>query len=330
MLPAAAAVAVVGLVAAGVRAPGGPSPAAPSVVGPPPLAARSRPLRPLAVPATARVIVFSPHPDDETIGAGGLIARLVRAHAAVRVVFVTNGDGYPEAVKEGFHLQRPTDEDYVELGELREREALAAARHLGLRRKDVVFLGFPDGGLAELWRTHWLRTRPYTSPYTKEDSPPYPDTVNPDVEYDGQDLTSVIARILESFRPTVVVMPNPFDRHRDHEHAAYFVTEAVSRLQDRGILPRDLTVLTYLVHYPSWPIVRAPAFDRCFPDERVPFTQWTETELAPAESAAKRAALAEYRSQLDVMNGFLRLFLCRNELFGHLDAKVLAKIAAIH
>jgi len=297
---------------------------------PPAIGLRPGKLGTLALPPKSRVILFAPHPDDETLAAGGLLTRLVHQHAAVRVVFVTNGDGYPEAVKEGFHLQRPTDEDYLELGELREREALAATRHLGLQKRDVSFLGFPDGGLAELWRTHWLRTRPYTSPYTKEDSPPYIDMVNPDVEYDGQDLTSVITRLLRDFLPTVVIMPNPFDRHPDHEHTAYFVTEALSNLQDQGVLARDIVLLTYLVHYPSWPIVRAPAFDRCFRDNRLPFTHWTETELSPAESTAKRAALAEYRSQLDVMNGFLRLFLCRNELFGNLDAKLLAKIAAIH
>jgi len=107
----------------------------------------------------------------------------------VRVVFVTNGDGYAEAVAQDFHEQKPRDTDYVEFGEIRRREAIAAARHLGLHRGDLVFLGFPDGGLAQLWQDHWSRTRPYTSPYTKEDSPPTPDGA----EYDGQDLASLVA-----------------------------------------------------------------------------------------------------------------------------------------
>jgi LmbE family N-acetylglucosaminyl deacetylase len=276
------------------------------------------------------VVVFTPHPDDETLAAGGLISRLAGAGVPVHVVFITNGDGYPMAVKADFDLASPTRADYVELGELREREALAALGRLGLGRRHVSFLGFPDGGLGHLWHAHWSPSHPYTSPYTREDSPPYRDTVNPDVGYDGQDLTGVIERLLRDLRPSVVLMPHPHDTHRDHASTSYFVTEAVSALQARGVLSPDLTVLTYLVHYPSWPTTRGPDFDRFLAREDVPDTTWLETELSPDELAAKRAALGEYRSQLEVMNGFLRSFLCRNELLGKLDARLLARIAAIH
>jgi len=321
------------LVAAGAMIGGGRIPAlgaeasiAPNAASLPP---SSPPLvSPLALPAQARVLVFSPHPDDETLAVGGLIYRLVHRRIPVHVVFVTNGDGYAEAVEEDFALHKPTDADYVALGELRQREAIAATKHLGLRKRDLSFLGFPDGGLAELWRAHW--SQPYTSPYTKEDSPPYPDTVNPDVGYDGRDLTSVISRLLRDFRPSVVIMPHPYDRHLDHVHTAYFVTEAVDALQAKGLLPADLRILTYLVHYPSWPAVRAPLFDRFLPIAGLTDTAWTETEISPAELEAKRAALAEYKSQLEVMNGFLRRFMCKNELYETVDRQILAHIASVH
>src|SRR5881628_2026482 len=263
-------------------------------------AAAARPaaaVAPLALPAHPRVVVFAPHPDDETVGLGGLLFRLAQAHAPLRVVFVTNGDGY--------------------------RRALA---HLGVARRDVRFLGFPDGGLAELWRAHWLRTHPYTSPYTKESSPPDAEGVG----YDGQDLTSVVSGILRDFGPTLVVMPHPYDTHLDHAHASYFVTEALSELEASGVLAPVPTVLTYLVHYPRWPALGAPSFDRELPLGDLPDTRWSESELAPAELAAKRAALEEYRSQLGVMSGFLRHFLCRNELFATVDPSVLVRIAAVH
>jgi LmbE family N-acetylglucosaminyl deacetylase len=282
----------------------------------------------LSLPARPRVLVFAPHPDDETVAVGALIARLTHRHVPVRVAFVTNGDGYASAVEAGFDTPRPTDADFLALGELRQGEARRAARHLGLGRRDLTFLGFPDGGLAELWLAHW--SEPYTSPFTKEDRPPYPDALNPDADYDGRDLTSVIARVLRDFRPTVVVMPHPYDRHADHQHTGYFVTEAVAGLQAKGYLPVDLTVLTYLVHYPSWPATRPPLFDRFLPIGGLTDTVWRETDVTPAELAAKRAALGEYRSQLEVMNGFLRRFLCRNELYGSVDRQLLARIASIH
>jgi LmbE family N-acetylglucosaminyl deacetylase len=283
---------------------------------------------PLALPAQLRVVVFSPHPDDETVAVGGLIHRLVHRRVPVHVVFVTNGDGYPRAVEQGFDLDRPTDSDYIAFGELRQREAIAAGRALGLRRRDMSFLGFPDGGLAELWRAHW--SLPYTSPYTKENSSPYADTVSPDAGYDGRDLTSMLARLLRDFRPTVIVMPHPYDRHLDHVHTSYFVTEALSRLQEQGVLSADVRVLTYIVHYPSWPASRPPLFDRLLPIDTVTDTSWFDTELAPAELAAKRAALEAYKSQLVVMNGFLRRFMCHNELYGTVDRELLAKIALVH
>jgi len=281
---------------------------------------------PLALPAHARVVVFAPHPDDETVGVGGLLFRLAQGHTPLRVVFVTNGDGYTRAIEEDLDIKRPTDADYVALGELRQREALAALAHLGVPRRSVRFLGFPDGGLAELWRAHWLRTHPYTSPYTKESSPPDAEGVG----YDGQDLTSVVSGILRDFAPTVVVVPHPYDTHLDHAHTTYIVTEALSELAASGVMAPAPIVLTYLVHYPRWPALRGPSFDRELPLGEVPDTGWRETELAPAELAAKRAALEEYRSQLGVMNGFLRRFLCRNELFATIDPHVLLRIAAVH
>ena len=291
--------------------------------------AARRPLaEPLVLPRAPRVIVFSPHPDDETVAAGGLIARLARRGLPVRVVFVTNGDGYPHAVEEGLDVAMPTTSDYVAFGALRQREAVAAARKLGLRRGDLSFLGFPDGGLADLWRAHWAE--PFTSPYTNETSPPYPDAVSPEAEYEGKDLTSVIAWLLRDFRPTVVIMPHPYDRHPDHAHTSFFVTEAMSGLQAKGLLPATIQVLTYVVHFPSWPAIKPPAVDRCLTVSELGDTLWTENELAAPDLASKRAALAEYRSQLYVMNGFLRRFLCANELYGAVDGQLLARIAKVH
>lgn len=48
-----------------------------------------------------RLMVFSPHPDDESLGAAGLIQRVLKTGGSVKVVFMTNGDGFPEAVEMG-------------------------------------------------------------------------------------------------------------------------------------------------------------------------------------------------------------------------------------
>lgn len=81
------------------------------------------------------LMVVAPHPDDETIGVGGLIAAHRDANVPVTVVVLTDGAlGIPGT---------RAAEDYVML---RERETRAAADALG--GFEMRFLRFPDGGLA--------------------------------------------------------------------------------------------------------------------------------------------------------------------------------------
>ncbi|MFL6244960.1 MAG: PIG-L family deacetylase [Thermoanaerobaculia bacterium] len=70
-----------------------------------------------------RLLVLAPHPDDEVIGCGGLIAQHLREHRAVRVVIATDG---------------------AEGGDAAVREAEARRGVAALGAADVVFLGFRD------------------------------------------------------------------------------------------------------------------------------------------------------------------------------------------
>jgi LmbE family N-acetylglucosaminyl deacetylase len=282
----------------------------------------------LVLPAQPRVLVFSPHPDDETIALGGLLFELAHAGAPVRVVFLTNGDGYLEATQERFHVPEPRPADYRALGWVREKEARAADERLGLRPEALRFLGFPDDGLAALWGPYW--SQPYTSPRTGARRPPYANSVAPEAAFEGRELTALLERQLTEFAPTVVLIPHPADTHADHVHTSYFVIEALRSLEARGALPADVLVLTYLVHYPSWPHRAPSAREWQLPIDAPPDTVWLSRELTPAALAAKREAVAEYDTQLAVMRGFLQSFVARNELFGRLDTRVLDRIASVH
>lgn len=48
---------------------------------------------PMATAAREGWLILAPHPDDEALGAGGLIAGLSRAGARLRVAFLTSGSG---------------------------------------------------------------------------------------------------------------------------------------------------------------------------------------------------------------------------------------------
>ena len=83
--------------------------------------------------AATSLIVVAPHPDDDVLGCGALIAR-VAPHLPVRVIYVTDGaashDGSPT-----YPPQR--------LRDVREREARRGLRRLGVKTPPL-FLGWPD------------------------------------------------------------------------------------------------------------------------------------------------------------------------------------------
>jgi LmbE family N-acetylglucosaminyl deacetylase len=85
------------------------------------------------------VLVLAAHPDDETLGAGGLIASAVRRDARVTIVVATDGDAS--------HPASPTHTPQM-LARRRRAEVQNAVRELGVTT-DVHFLGLPDGRLDE-------------------------------------------------------------------------------------------------------------------------------------------------------------------------------------
>ncbi|MFD6161309.1 PIG-L deacetylase family protein [Nocardia sp. NPDC060256] len=91
----------------------------------------------LSLTGWRHLIVVAPHPDDEVLGVGGLIA-LARSHdLPVTVVTVTDG----EASHPGSPTCSPT-----ELAELRVAESRRAARELGVEAP--IRLGIGDGRVA--------------------------------------------------------------------------------------------------------------------------------------------------------------------------------------
>jgi LmbE family N-acetylglucosaminyl deacetylase len=248
----------------------------------------------------------------------------------VRVVFVTNGDGYVDGVRRGVNRPHASRADFLEYGELRHGEALRALHDLGLQEADGVFLGFPDDGIDDLWAGHWSTRKPYTSPYTRFDRPPYKESFSRRVEYAGTDLEREIIATLHDFNPDWVLLPDPRDRHPDHCSTGVFVLAALRKLrQVNDAASTHAQVFTYLVHYPDYPaspawmkeIQGAGVGGSLTASRELSAIHWLNLPLTPGELARKRQAMVEYRSQIQVMNPFLEQFLRSSELFGQLDAE---------
>ena len=107
-----------------------------------------------------RLMCVLAHPDDESLGTGGTLAKYAAQGVATYLVTATRG----ERGRYGDSKESPGP-DIV--GKAREAELLAAARELGLR--EVRFLDYPDGALDKVDTTeaiekisgHLRRVRPH-------------------------------------------------------------------------------------------------------------------------------------------------------------------------
>src|ERR1043166_10264967 len=83
------------------------------------------------------VLIFTPHPDDDTFAVGGTMALLARNKNRVFVVIYTNDN-------KGSYDQDMTSE---RLARIRKAEEEASCAVLGIPKENIVWLGHDDGEL---------------------------------------------------------------------------------------------------------------------------------------------------------------------------------------
>ena len=86
-------------------------------------------------PTTAPMVVIVPHPDDETLAAGGLIASQRDRGVDITIIAVTDGE----------HAYT----DNHGLAELRRHEQTAALARLGVLRDKIIRLGLTDSNVTQ-------------------------------------------------------------------------------------------------------------------------------------------------------------------------------------
>lgn len=138
-----------------------------------------------------RMIVFAPHPDDETLGCGGTIAKKLSEGYEVLVVVMT--DGRHSFLKGLGIASDPTPE---ELKEIRRKEVKEATRILGVPEENLLFLDFFDGTLEE----------------------------------NEAEARKKVIKLLEENAPSEIYFPHEKDGHPDHRATNRIVANAVRKL----------------------------------------------------------------------------------------------------
>lgn len=269
-----------------------------------------------------KVLIFAPHSDDEALGAAELIKKSLAKGAEVKVVLATNGDGFVQAFGTQTITSISRAEDYIQTGYGHQRESLAAMGLLGMKEEDVLFLGYPDRGIASLWSYNWMNSLPYQSSDTKSQESPYNNSYTPNALYSGQSMVQDISKIIKDFQPTYVVYPHPSDRHTDHWGLYAFVKFSLTSLD---YTPKQ--ELLYLVHKAAWPapLKRNRSLFLVPPMSLLNTgTQWLSLSMTDKEVEEKAFVLEQYQSQLRRVGSLLSSFERKNELFGvYENAKLL-------
>jgi LmbE family N-acetylglucosaminyl deacetylase len=170
------------------------------------------------------------HPDDESLGFGGTLAKYASEGVDVFVVTATRGDAGR------FRGHRPGDADHpgpAALGKIREHELRAAADTLGVR--EVSLLDYPD--------QHLDRAQP-------------------------REVIGRIVREVRRLRPDVVVTfgPDGAYGHPDHIAISQFTTAAMLAAADRGFAvngagPEATPHSVSKLYYIAWPASTWAAYE---------------------------------------------------------------------
>ena len=233
-------------------------------------------VQPLELRSSDSVLVFAPHPDDETLGSGGLLQRARAVGARVRVVFVTDGENNPWPQRVLERRWRLGDADRARWGKRRREEARRAFERLGIGEDAAVFLSLPDQGLTRLALTN------------------------------REPLLAAIRREIVTHEPSLVVGPSPRDHHPDHSALGVSLqlarTAASEPSQAGGVDPARSRpgLITFFVHG-----------RRAAAPEGEPLV----LRLSAEEQRRKRQAVLAHASQLVFRGRFYLSFVGETEAF---------------
>ena len=199
-------------------------------------------------PTPVDLLVVAPHSDDEAIGCTMVMLETLGRKQRVGIVVVTAGDAFEGVTAVAKKKKEElVPDDYIKLAGLRQRHTIGAMGRLGIRGADLMFLGYPDGGLDKIYQMEGKE--PYEQPFTKkkETYGPVARDYHSQVHgrpaaYTKTEVLGDLHEIIKERQPKEICVTHESDAHPDHRAAFWFVRDAARAAGFRGEL------YTYVVH----------------------------------------------------------------------------------
>lgn len=248
-----------------------------------------------ANPFPKRVIIFSPHPDDDVISMGGTFARLVDQKHEVHVAYQTSGNhavfdddlvkyiDFIQDARNVLAIGEPTiekleniiDKIYFTSKDIKTATYLKGIIRRGEAKSACRFIGIPDE------KIHFLDMPFYDKDINKKRNL---SAENIKKELSDEDI-SLIVNILQNVKPHQIYAAGDFnDPHNTHKICFYGIIEACKILKDEKWM-RDCRIWLYRGAWDEWSIHEV--------EMAVP--------LSPDEVTRKRKAIFKHQTQKDVV-----------------------------
>ena len=166
-----------------------------------------------------RVLIVAPHPDDDILYGAGVAANALAAGDTVKIVYMTNGD------------YTGTD-----VGLLRQDRAVSAqTSFIGTSEDDLIFLGYPDNYLGDIYwnypgsaylTTEWDQSETY-GVRGLENRTWHKYRFGSEAFYNLPSIMQDLESILQDYAPTDIYTTSAIDDHYDHAMTHGFVREAI-------------------------------------------------------------------------------------------------------
>jgi N-acetylglucosamine malate deacetylase 1 len=161
------------------------------------------------------ILIVAPHPDDETLGCGGLLAKRTQEGFEATVVVLTDGCNL-------FRLSRwriEVDPTPAEISAMRKEETRRAVEILGGHRETIRFLDVEDASL----------------------------------QRHAESTAARVAQIIREVDPDEIYVTSEHEQHPDHVAACAVVRSAMQRAHSRTTLYRYVVSLRSGLSLPSVP-----------------------------------------------------------------------------